>query len=83
MRLLATPGSMVSMDVQHGTQILSMYDPHQLQVRAEVPLAEAGKIQIGLPAEIRVEAMPDRVFRGELTRIVHEADVQRNPCLLR
>lgn len=78
MRLHKTPGAMVSSDVPEGTQIVSMYDPESLQVRAEVPLAEAGKIQIGLPAEIKVEAMPDKVFKGELTRVVHEADVQRN-----
>ncbi|MGI8906478.1 MAG: efflux RND transporter periplasmic adaptor subunit [Candidatus Sumerlaeaceae bacterium] len=78
MRLYAFPGSMVSMDVQNGTHIVSMYDPAHLQARAEVPQGEAGKIQVGLPAEIRLEAMPDKVFRGELSRIVHEADVQRN-----
>lgn len=78
MRLHKTPGAMVSADVPEGTQIVSMYDPKSLQVRAEVPLAEAGKIQIGLPAEVKVEAMPDKVFKGELTRIVHQADVQRN-----
>src|SRR5690606_23611502 len=78
MRLHKTPGAMVSADVPEGTQIVSMYDPQSLQVRAEVPLAEAAKIRVGLPAEIRVEAMPDKVFRGGLTRVVHLADVQRN-----
>jgi RND family efflux transporter MFP subunit len=78
MRVQAAPGFMVSMDVQNGSNLVSMYDPMQMQVRAEVPQSEAAKIQVGLPAEIRVEAMPDRVYHGELSRIVHEADVQRN-----
>src|SRR5690606_29574462 len=49
-----------------------------LQVRADVPLAEAARVSAGLPAEIRVEALPDRVFRGEVVRIVHEADPVKN-----
>lgn len=78
MRLHKTPGAMVSADVPDGTQILSMYDPESLQVRAEVPLSEAARIQIGLRAEIGVEALPDKIFSAELTRVVHQADVQRN-----
>lgn len=78
MRLHKTPGAMVSPDVPDGTQILSMYDPQSLQVRAEVPLSEAAQIQTGLQAEVKVEALPDKVFAAELTRIVHQADVQRN-----
>ncbi|MBX7245386.1 MAG: efflux RND transporter periplasmic adaptor subunit [Candidatus Sumerlaeaceae bacterium] len=78
MALYANPGSMVSMAMEGGMRILHMYDPNKLQVRAEVPLADAAKIRIGLPAEIHIEAMPDRTFHGEITRVVHQADIQRN-----
>lgn len=78
MRLYVSPGSMVSMDVEKGNQIAAMYDPSSLQVRAEVPLVEAAKIRDRLPVELRFEALPDRVFHGELARVVHEFDIQRN-----
>jgi HlyD family secretion protein len=78
MRLFATPGSMMAPDVMQGMRVCAVYDPQHLQVRAEVPLADAAKIAPGLSAEIRLESRPDRFYRGELTRIVHEADVQRN-----
>ncbi|MEY5061777.1 MAG: hypothetical protein RIS45_1698, partial [Planctomycetota bacterium] len=35
-------------------------------------------LAIGLVAEVRVDAMPNRVFRGRVTRIVPESDLQKN-----
>lgn len=78
MRLYASPGSMVSMDMDHGMRVAAIYDPQKLQVRAEVPMADAAKIRQDLPAEIRFESLPERVFKGKISRVVHEADVQRN-----
>ena len=78
MRLFVGPGSAISMQMDGGMRICSLYDPEHIQVRAEVPLAEAAKVRPDLLAEIRIESMPDRTFHGKLTRIVHEADIQRN-----
>ncbi|MCL4212013.1 MAG: efflux RND transporter periplasmic adaptor subunit, partial [Phycisphaerales bacterium] len=58
--------------------MLSLYDPARLQVRADVPLADFGKIALGTRAEVTTEALPDVVLTGEVRRIVHEADIQRN-----
>jgi HlyD family secretion protein len=63
---------------QHFPGIVRLYDPARLQVRADVPLTDAAKVGIGAKARITTEALPDRVFTGEVTRIVHQADVQRN-----
>lgn len=81
------PGSRVSMSSRKGSSgasesmggaIARLYDPRNLQVRVDVPLADCAKIQIGSVAEIVTEAMPDKVFRGAVTRVVHEANIQRN-----
>jgi RND family efflux transporter MFP subunit len=62
----------------HGPGLFRIYDPEQLQVRVDVPLADAAKVALGGRAEVTTEALPDRAFRGEVVRVVHEADIQRN-----
>lgn len=58
--------------------IVRLYDPANLQVRVDVPLADAGLVGPDAPAEITTEALPGRVLRGRVIRTVHEADIQRN-----
>lgn len=58
--------------------VLRLYDPAKLQVRVDVPLADFAKLRIGMRAEMVTEALPDRVLHGRVTRILHEASVQRN-----
>lgn len=77
MARLASPG-MVAGAMQDGKPLIELYDPASLQVRADVPLADAGLIAIGQPAEIQVDVLPDRVFRGTVVRIVHLADIAKN-----
>lgn len=81
------PGSRISMSgrgsVPTSTEsmngaILRLYDPGSLQVRVDIPLADFAKVHVGAEAEITTEALPDRVFRGSVSRIVHEANIQRN-----
>lgn len=77
---LKYPGSRVmsSSDDPHATHIVHIYDPDRIQARVDVPLADAAGIWIGQPCEVVVEILPDRVFRGEVTRITHQADLQKN-----
>lgn len=77
------PGTRISMATSGSggagmSALLSLYDPARLQVRADVPLADFGKITLGTRAEVTTEALPDAVLTGEVRRIVHEADIQRN-----
>ncbi len=58
--------------------LIRLYDPRKLQVRVDVPLASAARVAVGQQAEIVVEILPDRTFGGHVTRVVHEADIQRN-----
>ncbi len=77
---LVGPGSKViqRMDSPHSAHVIHVYDPQKLQVRVDVPLVDAAKVGVGQPAEIIADVLPDRVFAGRVTRVVHEADVQKN-----
>ena len=65
-------------DDPNSAVIASIYNPQQLQVRVDVPLAEAGKLIIGQPARIYTAMLPGRLFTGRVTRIIGQADLQRN-----
>lgn len=58
--------------------ILTLYDPLKLQVRVDVPLSAASKVAVGTRAQITTEAIPDATFEGVVTRVIHEANIQRN-----
>jgi RND family efflux transporter MFP subunit len=58
--------------------VLRVYDPAKLQARVDIPLADAAKVRVGDRAEVLTEALPDRVFKGHVTRLVHEANIQKN-----
>ncbi len=80
MSRLTEPGSKVVVisDNPGSAKVLSLYDPNRLQVRVDVPLADAAKISAGQQAEITVEVLPDRPFAGTVTRVLHEANIQKN-----
>jgi len=79
-RRLKAPGDKVirMMDSPHSAQLVHLYDPSRIQVRVDVPLADAADVSVGQPCEVIVEALSDRVFKGEVLRSTHEADLQKN-----
>jgi multidrug resistance efflux pump len=80
LRLLAVPGQKkgVDMDEVDSSTVAILYDPAKLQVRVDVPLADAAGLSVGQQVKIRCNLLPDEVFNGEVTRISGEADLQRN-----
>lgn len=62
----------------HESGIMTLYDPERLQVRVDVPLADAGKVAVGTRAEVSSESVPNATFHGTVVRAVHEANIQRN-----
>ncbi|QJE95915.1 efflux RND transporter periplasmic adaptor subunit [Luteolibacter luteus] len=80
LRLNAAPGQkkMLQMDEAESSTIATLYDPAKLQVRVDVPLADAANLSVGQKAKIRCGLLPDKIFEGEVTRITGEADLQRN-----
>lgn len=79
-RRIKAPGDKVvrRMDGRHSAHLVHLYDPGKLQVRVDVPLADASHVQPGQRCEVVVEVLPDRTFRGEVLRSTHEADLQKN-----
>lgn len=79
-RRLKAPGDkvMLGMDAEHSAHILHLYDPTRIQVRVDVPLADASQIFVGQVCEVVVEVLPDRTFKGEVIIVTHEADLQKN-----
>jgi len=80
LRRFVEPGQKrrAAMDDPHSAVIVSLFDPESLQVRVDVPLAEAGRLFVEQPARISTAMLPGRVFTGRVTRIVGQADIQRN-----
>lgn len=80
MTRLAVPGSklMLASDNKLSANAVHLYDPNRLQVRVDVPLADAAKVGIDQQTEVTVDVLPDRRYAGHVSRIVHEADIQKN-----
>ena len=80
MSRLTEPGSKVVMisDNSGSAKVMALYDPKRMQVRVDVPLADAAKISVGQDAQITVEVLPDKPFVGTVTRVLHEANIQKN-----
>jgi RND family efflux transporter MFP subunit len=78
LRRLVSPGARLTAEGERPLHVVHLYDPKKLQVRVEVPLADAALVGVGQRAEVIVEALPERRFAGAVTRLVHEADIARN-----
>ena len=80
LNLLASPGNrlMQQMDTPEASTVAIVYKNEKLQARIDVPLAEASKLSIGQKVEISCSLLPNLKFNGQVTRIVGEADLQRN-----
>ena len=52
-----------------GTMIMTLADVSEKHFRGDVDEADIGKVHLGLPARIYVEAYPDEPFKAELTHI--------------
>jgi HlyD family secretion protein len=57
-----------------GVPILTLLNPKDVWLRAYVPETEVGRLKVGDPAKLRVDAFPNRVFTGRLIEIGSEAE---------
>ena len=79
MTRLISPGSPIQIEASaHSAHIAHIYDPAHLQVRVDVPLADAAAVGVDQLARVSVSALPDRSFAAKVSRFVHEADLQKN-----
>lgn len=59
------PGAYVGL----GTALLTLVDISSLTLEGTVPVLYAPQIETGLPVEVRVEGLSDRLFTGEVERV--------------
>lgn len=80
LRLLAKPGArmMLHMDDMDAAAAAILFKEGKLQARIDVPLSEAARVNLGQVVEISSNILPDQIFDGKITRILGEADLQRN-----
>ncbi len=57
-----------------GTPILTLMDPQDVWLRAYVPETDVGRLKVGQPAVILVDAFPGRRFEGAISEIASEAE---------
>ena len=79
--LHVAPGQkrMLAMDELESATIATLYRPDSLQARIDVPLEEAAQLEHRpTPCGFARSLLPDRSFRGRVTRIDGQADMQRN-----
>jgi membrane fusion protein (multidrug efflux system) len=55
--------------VAPGTRLLMYHDPSEVWVDANVKETEFRKLWIGAPATVKVDAYPDREFKGKVIRL--------------
>jgi HlyD family secretion protein len=80
LRLLASPGArmMLHMDRPDSSTAAILYEEGKLQARIDVPLADAAQIFLGQAVSVTSSLLPNESFEGTVTRILGEADLQRN-----
>ncbi|QWV94396.1 efflux RND transporter periplasmic adaptor subunit [Geomonas oryzisoli] len=63
--------------------VVTMADMGSLQVEADVSEANLGKVKVGQPCEIVLDALPDVRFRGALSTIVPTADRSKGSVMVK
>jgi membrane fusion protein, multidrug efflux system len=64
------PGEKVGFDAM----LLSIVDLSTLEVQAQASLADIAKIELGMPAKVEIEGLPERSFPGSVERINPSAE---------
>jgi len=80
--LVARPGTRV-MGLSPGSlydssTVVMLYDPHMLQVRADVPFDQVPRVLAGQPVRIETDAVPGGPLEGEVLFKTSQADMQKN-----
>lgn len=63
--------------------VVTIADMSSLQVEVDVSESNLGKVRVGLPCEIQLDAIPDRRFRGVVHMIVPTADRTKASVLVK
>ena len=72
---MVAPGGFTSQ--QSTGALVRIADPTSLEIEADINESYIARIELGQPASIRVDAVPDHEYSGSLRQIVPTADRQR------
>ena len=71
---LAVAGSTLFGQSHH---VATLYDPHSIRVRVDVPQQDLARLSVGQEVRIHSDARPGAPYSGEVIRIVRRADIQK------
>ncbi len=57
-----------------GTVLMTIADLKQMIVKAKINEVNIGRVKIGQPVEVRLDALPNRVFQGRVTAIAPKGE---------
>ncbi|GLI53035.1 HlyD family secretion protein [Thermodesulfovibrio yellowstonii] len=60
--------------VNPGSVLYVMVDLNKLYVKVYIPEPEIGKLRLGLPARVYIDAYPDNFFNGRISKIYEQAE---------
>ncbi|GAB6182342.1 HlyD family secretion protein [Thermodesulfovibrio hydrogeniphilus] len=60
--------------VNPGSVVYVLVDLSRLYVKVYVPEPDIGKLKLGLPARVYIDAYPDKYFNGKVTKIYEQAE---------
>lgn len=60
--------------VNPGTVLYVIVDLNRLYVKVYIPEPELGKIKLGLPARVYIDAYPEKYFNGKINKIYEQAE---------
>jgi RND family efflux transporter MFP subunit len=72
------PGERIGVEHENAGALFALFDPTRVQVRCDVPLADAGSVLPGQQAEITIDAFKGRTFHGTVLVGGFRADVAKN-----
>ena len=62
--------------VEHGQRLMSLHDPAAIWVETNIRESDIGRLRVGQPVRVAVDAYPGEAFQGRVERIGHAANSQ-------
>lgn len=72
--------SAVSMN--QGANLFTVGDPSRLIVKIQISEVDIGEVDVGLPAEVRVEALPGESFAGRLRQVAPTGSIKQGSSVV-
>ncbi len=71
---LVAPGAELSAE---NAAVATLYDPHSVRVRVDVPQGEIAKLHVGQKVRVDADSRPGQPYAGQVLRVVRQADINK------